>query len=110
MDNMIVWSPGVTLDGIEKQVILMALKHFRGNKTVTSNSLGIAIRTLDNKLEKYEAEEKELLKRRADEQAKRIEFQQRARGNEYKPDPVPPVAAPIQEKHVALGGKQKSAR
>ena len=54
MDNMILWSPGVTLEEIEKQVILKAFRFYRGNKTTTANALGIAIRTLDNKLEKYE--------------------------------------------------------
>ena len=58
MNEAINWSPGVTLENVEKQVILAAFRHFRGNKTVTANALGIAIRTLDNKLEKYEADGK----------------------------------------------------
>lgn len=59
MNGPIQWSPGVTLDMIEKQVILKAYSHFRQNKTATSIALGISIRTLDNKFEKYEQEEKE---------------------------------------------------
>lgn len=59
MNEIITWSPGVTLEMIEKQVILKAWAFYRGNKTTTSNALGIAIRTLDSKLEKYRAEEDE---------------------------------------------------
>ena len=50
---MINWQPGITLEEIEKQVILKALEFYQGNKTKTALSLGIAVRTLDNKLEKY---------------------------------------------------------
>ena len=80
MNGLIAWSPGVTLDNVEKQVIEKAYAHYRGNKTVTAASLGIAIRTLDNKLERYVEEakiEKELLEQdRKDREAQLI----RARG------------------------------
>lgn len=48
-----LWQPGVTLEELEKAAILKALRFHGGNKTVTANALGIAIRTLDSKLEKY---------------------------------------------------------
>lgn len=48
-----IWSPGRTLDDLEKEVILHAYKFYGYNKTKTASSLGIAIRTLDNKLEHY---------------------------------------------------------
>lgn len=47
------WMPGRTLDQIEKNVILDALKHHEGNRTHTAKSLGISIRTLRNKLADY---------------------------------------------------------
>ena len=50
------WVPGITLEEMEKQCILAAYKFYRGNKTQTSIALGIAIRTLDHKLERYEAD------------------------------------------------------
>ena len=50
---MINWHPGLTLEEVEKQVIEMALRYFNNNKTQTAIALGIAVRTLDNKLEKY---------------------------------------------------------
>lgn len=49
----IQWSPGYTMDMVEEEVIRKALRHFRGNKTQTASALGISIRTIDNKLEKY---------------------------------------------------------
>lgn len=51
------WQVGMTLDQIEKQVILKAYRFFEGNKTHTASALGIAIRTLDNKLKRYAEEE-----------------------------------------------------
>lgn len=47
------WTPGRTLDQIEKNVILDALKYHSGNRTHTARSLGISIRTLRNKLADY---------------------------------------------------------
>lgn len=48
-----VWKPGRTLDEIERNVILEALKHFGGNRTHTAKALGISIRTLRNKLAEF---------------------------------------------------------
>ena len=55
------WTPGKTLEEIEKEVIIVAFRFFNNNKTHTAQSLGIAIRTLDNKLAKY-AQEKQTVK------------------------------------------------
>ncbi len=52
----IVWTPGVSLEAMEKQIIEAAYGFYRGNKTATAQSLGISIRTLDNKLERYAEE------------------------------------------------------
>ena len=54
---MIIWQPGVTLEDVEKQVILKAFQYFQGNKTKTAQALDIAIRTLDAKIAKYEGKE-----------------------------------------------------
>lgn len=60
----IFWQPGLTLEHVEKQVILKALRFFNGNKPKTANSLDIALRTLDNKLLKYQKDsESEEIKR-----------------------------------------------
>ncbi|OFZ54260.1 MAG: hypothetical protein A2428_06180 [Bdellovibrionales bacterium RIFOXYC1_FULL_54_43] len=47
------WSPGQTLDDIERNVILGALHYHKGNRTHTARALGISIRTLRNKLADY---------------------------------------------------------
>jgi transcriptional regulator with PAS, ATPase and Fis domain len=47
------WLPGTTLDDIEKNVIIEALKYHAGNRTHTARALGISIRTLRNKLADY---------------------------------------------------------
>lgn len=53
---MINWQPGLTLEDIEKEVILKALSFYHGNKTRTAEALGVAIRTIDNKLARYRGE------------------------------------------------------
>lgn len=47
------WTPGQTLDDIERSVILAALEYHQGNRTHTAKALGISIRTLRNKLADY---------------------------------------------------------
>lgn len=47
------WSPGRTLDDIERNVIIEALKYHHGNRTHTARALGISIRTLRNKIADY---------------------------------------------------------
>lgn len=80
MNGIIQWSPGVTLDAIEKQVILTAFRFYRGNKTATASALGIAVRTLDNKLEKYEADGKAEKERLSNEQQHRSDWLTKQRG------------------------------
>lgn len=54
--NQILWQPGVTLEEIEKQVILACLKYFNGHRGATALALGVTDRTIRNKLEKYRLE------------------------------------------------------
>lgn len=63
------WQPGMSLEVVEKHVILQAFRFYRGNKTMTSNALGIAIRTLDSKLEKYAADD--VVIRKADDERRK---------------------------------------
>ncbi len=60
------WVPGITLDEMEKNCILAAFRFYRGNKTHTASALGISIRTLEHKMERYEADK--LRERERDEQ------------------------------------------
>lgn len=50
---MVTWQPGMTLDDVERDVIEASLRFNGNNKTRTAASLGIAIRTLTSKLERY---------------------------------------------------------
>jgi len=53
LEKNLDWKPGKTLDEIERNVILEALKYHEGNRTHTAKALGISIRTLRNKLAEY---------------------------------------------------------
>jgi Bacterial regulatory protein, Fis family len=103
--DLITWSPGVTIEAIEEQIIKKALAHYRGNKTVTAQSLGISVRTLDNKLEKYFEDQKKNQENADAEKLKRQEFLMRCRGQtvvrvpQGNPEMVIPVQPPIQEHH-----------
>lgn len=51
------WQPGQTLEEIEKQAILAAMRFYHGKRSQVADSLGIAPRTLDYKLAKYKADD-----------------------------------------------------
>lgn len=77
---MIFWSPGMTLEVLERQVILSALSHYKV-KAVTANALGICAKTLDNKLEKYGEDDKSQKIRDAEREEHRSEWLARSRGS-----------------------------
>lgn len=83
--GIIAWSPGVTLEQVERQVILKAMEFYHRNKTMTANALGIAIRTLDAKLEKYESDDRKRIEYEKSEAAKRTDFLNRQRGPGQSP-------------------------
>lgn len=78
--NPVNWSPGVTLEDVEKQVIINAYKFYRGNATQTAISLGISEKTIRNKLEKYEQDGKAQRDIEDSEAADRENQLKRARG------------------------------
>lgn len=78
------WQPGMTLESIEKEAILQAFRYYRGNKTATSQALGIAIRTLDNKLESYKVQGEEKEKADAERKQREQDYLRRARGDVAK--------------------------
>ena len=55
--SAVYWQPGLTLEEMEKQVILAAMKFYRDKRSAVADALGIAPRTLDYKLAKYKADE-----------------------------------------------------
>lgn len=95
MNDMIIWSPGTTLEALERLAILRAFKHFRNNKVATAVSLGIAVRTLDAKLEKYDRERLAQQATEREERLVRENFLARSRGQIPPPAPMPaPAPAP----------------
>jgi hypothetical protein len=77
------WVPGITLEEMEKHCILAAIRFYRGNKTQTAGALGIAIRTLDAKLEKYEADTLREDEKRVLDRIERAATLDRMRGVEF---------------------------
>lgn len=101
MNEIIVWSPGVTLDAIEKEVILKAYRFYKSNKTQTASALGIAIRTLDHKLERYLGDGKAEKERRERSDTKRAEFLARQRNGNGGTNGIGTAQASPSEKTVA---------
>lgn len=100
----ILYTPGMSLEALEKQAILYAYGFYKFNKTATASSLGIAIRTLDNKLSKYLEEEQKEYERTEQERIRREEFERRARGAPqetgfYHPPALQPHAGVRMESH-----------
>lgn len=50
------WQPGQTLEQAEKEVILLALAFYQGNKSQTARALSIAPNTLAAKLDQYQSQ------------------------------------------------------
>lgn len=80
MNVNVNWQPGMTLDEMEKHTILQAYRFYRSNKTQTAIALGISVRTLDNKLEKYELDGRKEAERDAAEKIRNTEILNRMRG------------------------------
>ncbi|MBI4541246.1 MAG: sigma-54-dependent Fis family transcriptional regulator [Gemmatimonadetes bacterium] len=52
-DGVVVYRPGMTLDDLEREAIIAALRQVGGNRRKAAESLGIGERTLYRKLHKY---------------------------------------------------------
>ncbi len=72
------WQPGMTIDDIERDVIMKAYRFYGQNKTKTAESLGIAVRTLDAKLQSYDLLKAENERKLDERRAKDKELQVRA--------------------------------
>lgn len=77
--QLVVWSPGVSIETMIQSAIESALSYYKGNKTATAHALGISIRTLDTRLDKYKKERLAHEQRAADAQSRRAEFHARQR-------------------------------
>lgn len=77
---MITWQPGLSLEEVEKHCILQALRFFNNNKSQTAIALGITVKTIDNKLERYENDRARLEAGERARDIKNTEYLRRARG------------------------------
>lgn len=77
--NQVMWFVGMKLDELEKQVIKKAYVHYK-TKIATAEALGISVRTLDNKLDRYEEEDKRHEAFLEEQDRKRAEILLRSRG------------------------------
>ena len=80
MNQSFTWQPGMKLDELEKLAILAAFRFYRANKSQTAISLGITVRTLENKLGQYEQESREHEQKLNDERERNREILNRMRG------------------------------
>lgn len=53
-ENKVKMKLGTMLEEVEKQIILVYLNKSKGNRTIAARSLGINVRTLRNKINKYD--------------------------------------------------------
>lgn len=53
IDGILDFTIGTTLADVQKEIILATLNHFRGNKRLTAEALGISLKTLYNRLKAY---------------------------------------------------------
>lgn len=103
--GLIIWSPGVTLDNVEEQVIRHAFKFFQRNKTATANALGISIRTLDSRLERYDESDRISEQRRIEDQKRSADWLKRARG-QAEGNAIPSPAAGVRVESVKEASAQ----
>lgn len=95
---MITWWPGLSLEANEKQIIEAAYSFYKKNKTATASSLGISIRTLDAKLERYKEQNEELQRLTERAAADRQALLQRFRGQPSQVSSNPEPVAKVPEK------------
>ena len=58
------YHPGMTMEDAKKRMYLMAMQAYGNNKTQAAKSLGISVRTLEERLKEYGATEAQLKKSR----------------------------------------------
>lgn len=86
--EQVIWTPGVKISELERSAIISAYKFYNQNKTATAASLGISIRTLDSKLEKYAEDDKAAEEARDAQLRRDHEFNIRQRGLDIVEEPA----------------------
>jgi DNA-binding transcriptional regulator YdaS (Cro superfamily) len=84
--NQIIWQPGITLADIEKKIIMRALQIY-GSQEKAAATLGVATKTIQNKLKKYKKEaEKSAAIDIERKKQNEIKLQQARKGISVEPD------------------------
>ena len=47
------WQPGISLEEMEREIIITALRFYHWNRTKTAESLQVSVRTIQNKIAQY---------------------------------------------------------
>lgn len=85
MNNMNGWTPGIDLEQWEKLAIEAAFHFYRGHKAQTAIALGISVRTLDSKLEKYDFDRGQARDRYERDKIENARILERLRGKHNDP-------------------------
>lgn len=107
MSDVIMWSPGVKLETIERQVIEKAFRFYKENKTATASALGISVRTLDNKFAQYVEQDKTVTEHENVRRQGRDTWLARARG--LAPVPQHHTARPAASSEANAGVRMEPA-
>lgn len=105
----LIWTPGMTLDQAERLIIKKALLHY-GSRTATADALRIAHKTLYNKLDRYDEEDKHHEALMAQRRQENEYYTARARGfirEEIQPVAVSAAKAPQLQMTDLRGSKRK---
>lgn len=94
--DVIIWTPGMTLEAIERQVIEKSFCFYRQNKSATARALGITVKTLDNKFERYQKDDEMALEAKKQDEERREQLLHRSRfgAGAGLSDPFRPAPAP----------------
>lgn len=78
--DSISWGPGVTLESVTRFWCEKAVHYFKDNKAAAARSLGVDVRTLTAKLEKYAADDAEATRAQEERKQKEEEWLLKSRG------------------------------
>lgn len=97
---MIIWSPGMSLEDIEEQIIEKAYNHYSKNLEKTASSLKISLEKLQEKIKNFSKKQEEMDYTLEIEKKKYEIYLKRARGEKlsdhdnnlmrktYEPEPI----------------------
>lgn len=110
---MVIWTPGMTLEQLERQTIMKAIAVYGYNKSAAARALGITYRTIENKMVKYEKDDEARKEKEVMDKAKREAQLMRARGLDPTMGTVrvgPKFSDRLNDNEDATAGKSNDGR